>query len=224
MLTNGSRKRTPCATYAPMQRRLLLTKSTVLTLTAPIFHFSTTLCAKQTPAMPKNETPKRLVVFYSRAGQNYAAGEIVDLSVGNTERLARTLAEKIGADLYEIKTVKTYPVDYRETTEVAQKELDADVRPAILDELPDISTYDEIYLGYPIWWGRAPRVILTFVEHFDWTGKTIHLFCTHEGSGIGQSAAELRPKLKGALVHAELSLAGYRIVERESAVDRYLRK
>lgn len=207
-----------------MQRRLLLTGSAALALALPTVTLPTVACAQEENAMPKNENPKRLVVFYSRSGQNYVAGDIVDLPVGNTARLARTLAEKLGADLHEIKTVKTYPVDYRETTAVAQKELDEETRPAVAGDLPDVSAYDEIYIGHPIWWGRAPRVILTFVEQFDWTGKTVHLFCTHEGSGIRQSAAELRPKFKGATVHAELSLAGHRIDEREAAVERYLRK
>lgn len=207
-----------------MQRRSLLTKSAALTLALPMPQLPTRLYAQEYTPMSKKDSSKRLVVFYSRTGQNYVAGDIVDLPVGNTARLARTLAEKVGADLYEIKTVKTYPVDYRETTAVAQKELDEEARPAIAGDLPDVSAYDEIYIGHPIWWGRAPRVILTFVERFDWTGKTVHLFCTHEGSGIGQSASELRPKLKGATVHAELSLPGHRIDERESAVERYLRK
>ena len=129
-----------------MQRRLFLTGSAALTLALP-----TVACAQESTDMKKNQSTKRLVVFYSRAGQNYVAGDIVDLPVGNTAQLARTLAEKLGADLFAIKTVKSYPVDYRETTAVARKELDEEARPAIAGELPDVAAYDEIYIGHPIW-------------------------------------------------------------------------
>lgn len=83
---------------------------------------------------------------------------------GNTAALARTLAEAVDADVCEIRTLEPYPADYRETTEAAKRELAAQARPAIAGELPDLSDRDEIYLGYPIWWGKAPRVILSFVD------------------------------------------------------------
>ena len=177
--------------------------------------------AVETVAM-NNAQKKPLVVFYSRTGQNYVAGQIVDLKVGNTAALAKTLVEAFDADVYEIRTLEPYPADYRETTEAAKRELAAQARPAIAGELPDLSDRDEIYLGYPIWWGNAPRVILSFVERFSWTGKKVHLFCTHEGSGISGSVSELREKLRGAAVDAALVLPGHRIDERDAAVKRYL--
>lgn len=162
-----------------------------------------------------------LVAYYSRSGENYWAGGLTELQTGNTALLAQALARRTGADLYEIKTTTPYPLDYRETTRIAQNELDEDVRPELAGSLPRLSAYDEIYLGYPVWWGRAPRAVLSFVEQFDWSGKTVHLFCTHEGSGIAGSVPELRAKLVGACVDAGLSLVGHRIAEREAAVKRH---
>lgn len=171
-----------------------------------------------------HKAPRTLVVFYSRAGNNYVSGRIVDLTVGNTARFAWAIADKLGADCYEIKTVKSYPTDYRQTTEIAWQELDQEARPEIAGKPVDPSNYDEIYLGYPIWWGRAPRVILSYVERFDWNAKKVHLFCTHEGSGIEQSAAELREKLEGAEVDAGLSIPGHRIDECEALVERVFKR
>lgn len=187
-------------------------------------------CAAARPAFaapapaPKNKAmtqKKTLVAYYSRKGQNYVAGSILELAVGNTAQLAQSIARRTRADLYEIRTQKSYPVDYRETTRVAQEELAAKARPALSGALPDLALYDEIYLGYPIWWGRAPRAVLAFVEALAWQGKAVHLFCTHEGSGISGSVPELRAKLAGATVEAELALAGNRIATREAALDRY---
>lgn len=92
---------------------------------------------------------KSLIAYFSRKGNNYVGGNIVNLSVGNTEIAAKKIAGMTGEDLYEIKTVHSYSEDYTACTEEAKRELQAKARPELASEVPDISAYDVIYLGYP---------------------------------------------------------------------------
>lgn len=94
----------------------------------------------------------KLVAYFSRAGENYTKNGIENLRVGNTEVAAKMIAELTGADLFKIETVSDYPVDYQETTLVAQEELRDHVRPTLKNYLADYQKYDTIYLGYPNWW------------------------------------------------------------------------
>lgn len=153
-----------------------------------------------------------LIAFYSRKGQNYVNGKIMDLAVGNTAVIAKKIQEITGSDIFEIDTVKSYPVDYTETTRVAKAELNADARPELVDKVENMSQYDTIYLGFPNWWGTFPMAVFTFLESYDFSGKTIIPFCTHEGSGMGGQSdiRELCPNsrlekgiaIKGSAVHS----------------------
>jgi flavodoxin len=144
---------------------------------------------------------KTLIAFYSRAGQNYVSGDIVDLEVGNTEVVARKIRHLLpDADLFKIDTVKDYPVDYMRTTEVAKEELRREIRPELTAEVENMSQYDTIILGYPNWWGTMPMAVFTFLEQYDFTGKAIIPFCTHEGSGMGHSVGDIKQACPGATV------------------------
>jgi flavodoxin len=149
---------------------------------------------------------KTLIAYYSRKGQNYVRGSIKNLKVGNTEAVAGMLKEITGGDLFQIDTVKKYPADYNETTIVAQEELREKARPELTAHVPDMGEYDTVILGYPNWWGTMPMAVYTFLESYDFSGKTIMPLCTHEGSGLGHSErdiAKLCPKpkvLKGLAV------------------------
>ncbi len=150
----------------------------------------------------------KLVAYFSRNGENYTRNGIENLSVGNTEVVAKKIAELIGADLFKIETVKDYPVNYHETTEVAQVELRNNARPELKKYLTDVDKYDTIYLGYPNWWGTMPMAVLTFLERVDLTGKTIKPFCTHEGSGMGNSVNDLKIKFPYAIIKDGLPIRG----------------
>ena len=147
---------------------------------------------------------KSIVIVYSRADENYNVGTI---TTGNTMKLAQIIAEKTGSDLFEVKPAKEYPADYDSCIDVAKKEQNANARPAILED-KDISEYDTIYFGYPIWWGDIPMPLYTFVEAHDWTGKTVIPFCTHEGSGAGRTDRTLRALMKGANVKTVTPVRG----------------
>lgn len=150
---------------------------------------------------------KCLIAYFSRRGSNYVSGRIVDLSIGNTEVVAKMIQEMIASDMFHIEAVKSYPKDYTETTEVAQDELRTNARPELTNRVENMDSYDVIFLGYPNWWGTMPMPVFTFLEEYDFSGKTIVPFCTHEGSGLGRSEkdiAKLCPEatvLKGLAIH-----------------------
>ena len=168
-------------------------------------------------------TNKTLVVYYSRTGENYAVGNIAE---GNTAIVAKMIAAKTGADLFEIRTVKAYAADYDTCIEEAKKELRDDARPEIVGDVENFDQYDTVYVGYPIWWGVPPMCVFTFFEKHDWAGKTVKPFCTHEGSGLGGSVRAIKKALPAATVADGLAIQGQTAQNdrpaAQSAVDRWL--
>ena len=126
---------------------------------------------------------KILVSYYSRTGEEYGVGNITK---GNTAIVAELIAQKLGADIFEIKPVTPYPDNYEECKKVASREKATKARPPFVGGV-DVSNYDIIFCGYPIWYGDAPQVIYTFLESNDFAGKKIVPFCTHGGSGLSST-------------------------------------
>jgi len=116
-------------------------------------------------------------------------------ATGTTKTLAEYAADALGADLYEIVPEEPYTsadLDYGNSSSRSSLEMnDSTSRPAISGSVEDMAQYDIIFLGYPIWWGEAPRIVDTFMESYDFSGKTIVPFCTSASSGIGSSARNL---------------------------------
>lgn len=116
-------------------------------------------------------------------------------ATGTTAGIAAQLADCLGADLYEIVPEEAYTPDdlnySSETSRAAREMNDPDARPAISGMLDNMADYETVFLGYPIWWGDAPRIVSTFVESYDFSGKTVIPFCTSGSSGIGSSASNL---------------------------------
>jgi flavodoxin len=167
---------------------------------------------------------KCLIAYYSRKGNNYVGGKIVNLPVGNTEVIAKKIQSFIGGDLFEIKTVKSYPLDYTETTEVARVELHNNERPVLTDTVKNMDDYDIIYLGYPNWWGTFPMAVYTFLESYDFSGKTIVPFCTHEGSGIGTSERDIKKLCPGATILTGIAIRGGTVSSADILVQSWLKK
>ena len=163
-----------------------------------------------------------LVLVFSRADENYVVGTI---EVGNTMVLAQMIAEKTGADLFEIERVTAYPAGYEDCCDEALEEQRAGTRPE-LKALPDIAGYDTIYFGFPCWWGDLPMPVYTAIEALDWNGKTVSPFNTHEGSGESGMFSTLASKCAGATVTAGLTMSGSTAQnnrsEAESQVDSWL--
>ena len=151
---------------------------------------------------------KSLIAYFSRKGNNIVGGSIVNLPIGNTEVIAKKIQELTGSDMFQIKTVKSYPNDYTETTNVARKELSENARPELAETIDDIDSYDVIYLGYPNWWGTMPMAVCTFLDSYDFSGKTIVPYCTHEGSGLGSSERDIKKLCPTAKVLSGLAIKG----------------
>ncbi len=169
--------------------------------------------------MTKNKT---LIAYYSRKGQNYVGGSIVNLPVGNTEIVAKKIQAMIGGDLFEIDTVEAYPIDYTETTNVAMNEKRENARPELTETVDNMDSYDVIYLGYPNWWGTFPMAVFTFLESYDFSGKTIIPFCTHEGSGLGNSERDIKKLCTKANVESGLAIRGGSVKNSDSMLKSWI--
>lgn len=164
----------------------------------------------------------KLVVFYSRADENYFGDSYRYISVGNTEKVANMIAQAAGADLFKIEQATPYAADYQTCIDQAKLDLQAKARPELV-KLPDsIDRYDEIYLGYPNYWGDMPMAVYTFLERFDWSGKTIHPFCTHEGSGLSGTERKIEKTCKGAKVTKGLAVHGSSADGAKTAVEGWV--
>ena len=166
---------------------------------------------------------KSLIAYFSRAGNNYVGGNIVNLPVGNTEVAANMIRKLTGSDIFRIDTVKAYPEDYQETTDVAKQELRQNARPELSGHLDNMADYSLIYLGYPNWWGTMPMAVFTFLEEYDFAGKTIIPFCTHEGSGMGHSESDIRKVCPDASVLKGLPIRGGNVQRAGNDIADWLR-
>lgn len=167
-------------------------------------------CTRSTTKETNEETEKMkksIVIYFSHTGENYSVGFITE---GNTAKVAKEIAAQTGATLWEIKEKEPYPEKYTTCIELAKKELEAKACPEFVGEMPDLSEYDTIYLGYPNWWSAAPMIIYSFLDAAQIDGKTILPFCTHEGSGLGSTARKLAAAYPGLKIEQKgLELFGH---------------
>ena len=167
---------------------------------------------------------KILIAYFSRGGNNYVNGRIVNLPVGNTEIAAKKLQSLTGGSLFKIDPVKKYSEDYHTCTEEAQKELRANARPELANDLDRIDEYGTIVLGFPNWWGTMPMPVWTFLERYGFSGKTILPLCTNEGSGMGNSEADIKKLCPGADVKRGLAIRGGSIGHADREIEGWIRK
>ncbi len=120
--------------------------------------------------------------------------------MGNVEYTASLIQNQIGGDVFRIETVSSYPADYRDTTNQAKNEQNENARPELVNHLDDVSQYDTIYLGFPNWWGDMPMAVYSFLEEYDFTGKEIHVFVCHGGSGASGTISTIQSLQSGASV------------------------
>ncbi|MBO6112872.1 MAG: flavodoxin [Lachnospiraceae bacterium] len=120
---------------------------------------------------------------------------------GTTAKVAKELSESTGADIFEIVPREPYTkadISYMNPLARCNREQMGGKDVPVAGRIEDFERYDTVYIGFPIWYGQAPRVVHTFGQGYDWTGKTVHIFATSGGSGIGKTAEKLSPSLKGA--------------------------
>lgn len=117
---------------------------------------------------------------------------------GHTRSVAQQIQQETGGDIFEIQPAKAYPKDYQECVDIAKKEVNDNVRPAVASKVENMGQYDVIFVGYPIWWGKAPMFVYTFLESYDLKGKVVIPFCTSGGSPIDGSIPDIWQSAAGA--------------------------
>ena len=148
---------------------------------------------------------KIMVAYYSRADENYPSEW---LTVGHTKVMAGYIADALGADSYEIVPAQAYPEGYDACCDQAMEEQKDNARPAIANALPDLSGYDVVFIGCPIWWGYEPMIVRTFLDGVDLADKTIVPFTTHAGTGLGSVPTNLKAAIPDARHLDGLAVAG----------------
>ena len=186
--------------------------------------FCTTVCNAQCTAQNQNSNMenkgKALVVFFSHAGDNYAVGNI---EVGNTKIVADYISELTGADQFEIVTHKYDGMAYTPLTNLAQKEAQDGELPPYEGEVPDLSQYDTVFIGGPIWWGTYPQVMFTFFKENDLNGKTLIPFATHEGSGLASTVKDVKAAYPDANVTKGFDIYGHEVRTGKGKVEKWLK-
>lgn len=120
--------------------------------------------------------------------------------MGNVEYMASIIQSTVGGDLFRIETVEQYPLDHDPLVDQAAQEQDEDIRPELSTHIENLEQYDTIFLGYPNWWGDMPQALYTFLEEYDFSGKTIIPFCPHGGSGFSRTESTIAELQPGAIV------------------------
>jgi flavodoxin len=179
---------------------------------------------KQVKKGSKMSDVRSLIAYFSRRGNNYVDGKIVNLLIGNTEVIAKKLQGMTGSNVFRIDTISSYPDGYTETTEVAQEEKKRNARPELTGKVGDMESCQVIYLGYPNWWGTMPMAVFTFLDAYGFSGKTIIPFCTHEGSGMGSSERDIKRLCPNARVLPGLAIRGGSVGKADKDLLDWLRR
>ena len=166
---------------------------------------------------------KTLIAYFSRADENYFGGAMRYVKVGNTEIVCGLIKEMTGADVFRIEMKNPYSPVYMTCIDEAKKDLCAKARPELVSVPDSLDGCDTVILAYPNYWGTMPMAVFTFLESFDFSGKTILPLCTNEGSGMGGSEKDIKKACPGAAVKAGLPITGSRAAESGADVKRWLK-
>ena len=162
-----------------------------------------------------------LIAYFSRAGENYVDGVIKNIDKGNNEVLAEKLKSLLPeADTFEIEPLEPYSASYMTCLEESKEDLRKSARPPLKRNLDSIDEYDRIFLIYPIYWGTFPVHVFTFLESFNFAGKTIIPIATHEGSGFGSSEVDLRKLLPNSIIKEGTAIYGSKVGTADSVLEK----
>ena len=165
---------------------------------------------------------KTLIAFFSRADENYFGGAMRYVKVGNTEIVCGLMEKMIDADVFKIEMKTPYSPVYMTCIEEAKRDLREKARPELVSYPGSIDGYDTVILAYPNYWGTVPMAVATFLEKYDFAGKTILPLCTNEGSGMGASERAIRQCAPGAEVKKGLPVTGSEAANSGESVKRWL--
>ena len=168
----------------------------------------------------KNNMSKSIVIFFSHAGDNYSVGNI---EVGNTKIVADYITEIKGADQFEIVTHKYDGMAYTPLINLAKEEANKGELPPYEGTAPDLSQYDTVFIGGPVWWGTYPQVMFTLFKDINLDGKTVIPFTTHEGSGLASCVSDVKKAFPKAKVTGEFSIYGHEVRTGKAKVEKWLK-
>lgn len=163
-----------------------------------------------------------LIIYFSRRGENYLDGSLVNFEVGNAEVLVEHIKEFIDVDTFQVETKESYPDSYMETIEIAKKELENNIYPELKEYINDISQYDTIYIVSPNWWGTLPMPLQGQLKQLDFTGKTVKTLITHEGSGLGNSMKDIKNLCNGADIKDGLDIKGSDVQKAKDEIKEWI--
>lgn len=166
----------------------------------------------------------KIIVFYSRADENYVNGQLKVLEKGNTEAAAEIIEKLTGADMFKIEQAEPYAKGYNECIEQARTDRNNNARPRLKAYPESLDGYGTIYLGFPNYWGTMPMAVFTFLERFNLDGKVIKPFCTHEGSGMGDSVKDIRKICPAATVEKGLAIRGSQVGKSEKEIEQWIKE
>lgn len=141
---------------------------------------------------------------------------------GNTRQVAQLIAQETGGDLFEIATAIPYTDDYNELLDIAQQEQAEDARPALANQVENWESYDVIFVGFPNWWSDAPMAVYTFLESYDFSGKTLIPFNTSASGGFGRSLSGIEESAPGAAILEGLALTESELSDAPTRVSAWL--
>lgn len=162
------------------------------------------------------------IVVFSLPGQTLWAGRTQCVNYGNTAVVAKFIAASMQAQVSPLQATPAYPANYPALLAQTRAELAGTASPQLSTVVPHWATEQLVFLGFPVWWGGLPRPVATWVQRQDWAGKRLLPFCTHEGSGFGNSLAELAQLAPASQLGLGLALRGTRATSGQVAVDHWL--
>ena len=168
----------------------------------------------------QNNMGKTIVIYFSHAGDNYSVGNI---KVGNTKIVADYITELTGAAQYEIVTHKYDGMAYTPLTQLAKEEANKGELPPYEGSAPDLSGYDTVFIGGPVWWGTYPQVMFTLFKDINLDGKTVYPFTTHEGSGLANCVSDVKKAFPKANVQKGFSIYGHEVRTEKAKVEKWIK-
>ena len=167
---------------------------------------------------------KSLVIYFSRVDENYFGGQMKYITKGNTEVIAEYISDITGADLFKVERKKDYAKDYRTCIEEAKDEQRKGELPELKSYLDDISDYDVIFIGGPIYWGTLPQPMFTQLAKLNFDGKIIMPFSTHEGSGLASLVKDIKKYAPSAAIKNGLAIVGSNVENSKDKVERWIKE
>lgn len=164
---------------------------------------------------------KSIIIYFSRADENYFGGAMRYVEKGNTEIIAEYIRDITGGDMFKVEPLEKYSENYMTCIEEAKVRTRTHHAP-IKENVPDLSPYEVIYIGAPVYWGGMPEEMFTALKDLDYSGKIIRPFVTHEGSGLSSIPSQLKSICTGATVESGIAITGSTVNSARNKIEDWI--